>query len=66
MGIKEKEHEVHFLELIKDEKWLPGFERIFSWGIGTSLNDVDFEKRHPIDESDQYCKNYKNEAEPTN
>ncbi|MCC5021441.1 MAG: hypothetical protein J6386_00865 [Candidatus Synoicihabitans palmerolidicus] len=30
MDMKEKEHEVHFLETIRHEKWLPWFERIFS------------------------------------
>ncbi|MEJ6635272.1 MAG: hypothetical protein QNL77_06115 [Akkermansiaceae bacterium] len=30
MGIKEKEHEVYFLEMVKDAKWLPLFEKIFS------------------------------------
>lgn len=32
MGIKEKEHEIYFLEMIKDEKWLLLFEKMFSWG----------------------------------
>ena len=59
MGIKEKEHEIHVLDVIKDERWLPAFERGFSWGIGTSLNDVNLNKKHPISESDQYCKGYK-------
>ena len=37
MGIKEKEHEVFFINMIKDEKWLPFFERVFNWGAETSL-----------------------------
>ncbi|MEM9399669.1 MAG: hypothetical protein AAF984_05625 [Verrucomicrobiota bacterium] len=40
MDIKEKEHEVYFSNIIKDEKWLPFFEKIFVWGPGKSLNDV--------------------------
>ena len=32
MGIKEKENEVHFLSIIRDAKWRPLFNRIFSWG----------------------------------
>jgi len=61
MGITEKEHEVYFLETISDEKWLPAFERVFSWGKGTSLNDVDLGKKYPVDISHRYCKKYKPE-----
>lgn len=32
MGIKEKEHEVYFLEQIKNHKLLPFFEKLFQWG----------------------------------
>ena len=59
MGVREKEHEVHFIEVIKDEPWLPWFERIFSWGQKTSLNDVDLEELKPVDESTDYCESYK-------
>lgn len=62
MGIKEKEHEVHFLEVIRDAKWLPAFEKVFSWGVSSSLNDVDLEKKYPVEESGRYCKNFKNES----
>ena len=41
MGIREKEHEVYFLERIKNRKALAWFERIFSWGNRKSFNDVD-------------------------
>ena len=61
MGIKEKEHEVYFLEVIRDAKWLPMFERVFSWGESASLNDVDLEKKYPVEESDRYCKNFRAE-----
>ena len=61
MGIKEKEHEVYFLEMIQDAKWLPLFEKIFSWGIDTTLNDVDLDDIQPVRNSDLYCKNYKTE-----
>ena len=56
MGIKEKEHEVFFLEMIKDSKWLPFFEKIFNWGANSTLNDVDLNKKKGIKESDFYCK----------
>lgn len=62
MGIKEKEHEVYFLEVIRTAKWLPLFERVFSWGANTSRNDVDLEAKYPVVESDQYCKHFRSET----
>jgi hypothetical protein len=56
MGVKEKEHEVYFLGLIQDEKWLPLFEKVFSWGRRRSSNDVDLEDVLPAKESDAYCR----------
>ena len=41
MGIKEKEHEVFFLNKIRTHKLLPLFEKIFSWGATKSFNDVE-------------------------
>lgn len=55
MGIKEKEHEVYFLEQIKDSKLLPFFEKLFFWGKG-SFNNIDLDKKYPVEESDVYCK----------
>lgn len=55
MGIKEKEHEVYFLEQIKDNKLLPFFEKLFFWGKG-SFNNIDLEKKYPVEQSDVYCK----------
>lgn len=55
MGIKEKEHEVYFLEVVKDSKLLPFFEKIFSWG-NKSFNDVEIQNLLPKDKSEQYCK----------
>ena len=42
MGVKEKEkeHEVYFLNIIRHEKWLPLFEKVFNWGTSRSLNDL--------------------------
>jgi len=57
MGVKEKEHEVYFLEMIREEKWLPLFEKMFSWGIDSSLNNVDLEDDVSLAESDRYCEN---------
>ncbi len=56
MGIKEKEHEIYFLGKIKNKKLLPFFEKIFMWGSEKSFNDVDLEKKYPIEESKRYCK----------
>jgi hypothetical protein len=56
MGIKEKEHEIYFLNMIKADKLLPLFEKIFAWGTGESLNNVDLDKKYPVEQSDGYCK----------
>jgi hypothetical protein len=56
MGIKEKEHEVYFLEQIKSNRLLPMFEKIFSWGKKGSFNNVDIDKKYPVESSDVYCK----------
>ena len=56
MGIKEKEHEVYFAERVKNEVWLPWFEKLFSWGPTLSHNDVDLENRYTVSQSSQYCR----------
>jgi hypothetical protein len=56
MGIKEKEHEVYFLEGIKTNKLLPFFEKLFSWGTQKGFNNIDLDKKYPVEESDGYCK----------
>lgn len=56
MGIKEKEHEVYFLGKIRNKKLLPFFEKLFGWGSGKSFNNVDLDKKYPIEESAVYCK----------
>ncbi|MGJ8654268.1 MAG: hypothetical protein ACSHX8_13495 [Opitutaceae bacterium] len=58
MGLKEKEHEVFFQEMIEGERWLPLFEKVFAWGAETTLNDVDFEEPLPKKEAGQYCQSY--------
>ena len=55
MGIKEKEHEVYFLEQIKHSRMLPFFEKLFSWGNKSSFNDVDLEKKYTLEKSEEYC-----------
>lgn len=44
MGLKEKEHELYFLELVKDHPLLPFFEKVFSWGKDTSYNTLQAEQ----------------------
>lgn len=56
MGIKEKEHEIYFLGKIKNKKMLPFFEKLFSWGSSKSFNDVDLDKKYPVESSALYCK----------
>ena len=56
MGIKEKEHEIYFLGKIRNKKLLPFFEKIFAWGSAKSFNDVDLEKKYPVEASAMYCK----------
>ena len=56
MGIKEKEHEVYFLEQIKTNKLLPFFEWLFSWGSRGGFNNIDLDKKYPVENSDEYCK----------
>jgi rubrerythrin len=56
MGIKEKEHEIYFLEQIKTNKLLPFFEKLFSWGNKKGFNNIDLDKKYPVEESDHYCK----------
>lgn len=56
MGIKEKEHEVYFLEKIKNKRLLPFFEKLFSWGSNKSFNDIDLDKKYPVESSALYCK----------
>lgn len=55
MGIKEKEHEIYFLDKIRTHKRLPFFEKWFKWGTGRSFNNVDLDKKYPVEKSDVYC-----------
>ena len=57
MSLKEKEHEVYFYQKIANNKWLPFFEKIFSWG-NKSKNDIDLEQGFEIENTNQYCKYY--------
>ncbi len=56
MGIKEKEHEVYFLSKIQNSKYLPFFEKLFSWGAKKSFNNVNLDAKYPVESSDVYCK----------
>ena len=56
MGIKEKEHEVYFLEGIRNHRLLPLFEKLFSWGLISKFNDIDLDKKYPVDQAGKYCK----------
>jgi rubrerythrin len=56
LAVKEKEHEVYFLEQIQSSKLLPFFERLFGWGKNDSKNNIDYENMKSVAESDIYCK----------
>ena len=66
MGVREKEHEVYFFEMIEDASWLPLFERLFSWGSEHSANDLDLEDIYPVEKSDLYCRNFKSGSKDAN
>jgi hypothetical protein len=55
MGLKEKEHEVYFLEKIKTNKLLPFFEKLFLWGGQKSFNNINLDEKYPVEASDVYC-----------
>jgi len=55
MGVKEKEHEVYFLNSIRHHKLLPLFEKIFGWGRSKSFNQIDLENLETIENSGKYC-----------
>ena len=56
MGIREKEHEVYFLNRIKNKKLLSVFEMVFAWGSKKSMNDVDLEAKYTVERSEAYCR----------
>ena len=35
------------------------FERIFSWGANSSLNDVNLENKYSIETAERYCQDFK-------
>ncbi|MEP4078541.1 ferritin-like domain-containing protein [Haloferula sp.] len=59
MGVREKEHEIFFLEIVQDEPWLRYFERVFNWGVEESANDVDLEDLLGVDRASDYCKKFR-------
>ena len=56
MGVKEKEHEVYFLNQIQSSRLLPFFEKVFGWGNETSVNDVDYTDIKSVKKSTAYCR----------
>ena len=59
MGVKEKEHEDYFLNEIKDSKLLPLFQKLFFWGKSNSYNDVNLNELKSIENSNEYCEDYR-------
>jgi hypothetical protein len=35
---------------------LPVFEKLFAWGLLKSFNNIDLDKKYPVEKSDVYCK----------
>lgn len=56
MGMKEKEHEVYFLERLSSHRLLPLFEKVFRWGKHSAFNDVDLDAKYSVPESTAYCR----------
>lgn len=56
MGMKEKEHEVYFLEQIRHSRLLPLFERLFGWGPSRKVNDLDLQDPPRLEDSHRYCR----------
>lgn len=59
MGIKEKEHEMFFLEKLQSHRLLPFFEKVFAWGKDHTFNDVDLEAKYSVEASTRYCRQEK-------
>jgi hypothetical protein len=55
MGVKEKEHEVYFAEKIRTSPMLPFFEKLFAWSYQQSFNNIDLNKKQPVENSAHYC-----------
>jgi rubrerythrin len=47
---------ISFSCYVKTNKLLPLFEKLFSWGDRKSFNNVDLDKKYPVEESGDYCK----------
>jgi rubrerythrin len=58
MALKEKEHEVYFYKVIENNKWLPFFEKVFSWG-NKSKNDIDLQEGFVIENTNGYCEHFR-------
>lgn len=40
----------------KGKRMLPFFEKVFSWGLMKSYNDVDLEHKYSLEDAEKYCK----------
>ena len=56
MGLKEKEHELYFLERVSTDRFLPFFQKLFAWGEGSSFNDVDMNRKYSLESAENYCR----------
>jgi hypothetical protein len=65
MGMKEKEHEIYFLNSLENNRLLPVFERIFGWGKHNQMNDIDLENKYSVEASKAYCRSRKSGGKST-
>jgi len=56
MGLKEKEHEMFFVDGLDSHRLLPAFQKAFGWGTGVSYNDVDMARIDATESSGVYCR----------
>lgn len=56
MGMREKEHEMYFLEKLRSHRLLPLFETCFGWGSQHTRNDVDLDAKYSVPEAAAYCR----------
>lgn len=56
-GIKEKAHEVYFMETIRDARWLPGLEGVVSGEVNSSLNNIDLDRGPTVENAEDSGRN---------
>ncbi len=55
MAVKEKEHEIYFLDQVRSHFCLRIFEGLFRWGRKRQYNDIDLTSLKSVERSLEYC-----------